>query len=116
MVDYPQGKSLDQGKTRCCAGDGAGHAKHPAAVGSPFAPLSPWGRGVGGEGSRPRKLAPLTPHPSPPRSEGRKTVTTLSACLEQQNGENAPDSLEKPGTGPRITTRLLLLSLLETYP
>jgi len=36
---------------------------------------------VGGEGSRPRKLAPLTHDPSPPRGEGRKTDTTLSGCL-----------------------------------
>ncbi len=33
-------------------------------------PLSPRGRGVGGEGVEPSQTSPLTPNPSPPRGEG----------------------------------------------
>src|SRR5262249_9746169 len=40
-----------------------------------FSPLAPWGRGVGDEGDLPLRndQIPLTPNPSPPRGEGRKT-------------------------------------------
>src|SRR5262245_51362037 len=56
------------------AGATARPACPAACLTGPFrSPLAPWGRGVGGEGRRLRRLFPLTPSPSPPRGEGRKT-------------------------------------------
>jgi len=65
----------------------------PPAAGTP-SPLSPRGRGVGGEGDRGQ---PLTPDPSPPRGEGESLqpkllpigLDTVLRLAEEQNGQIA---------------------------
>ena len=68
-------------------------------------PLSPCGRGVGGEGSgvTPSDALPLTPHSSPARGEGDKTqspcLTVLVRDLDQLDAVLAwapPDGLPRP--------------------
>src|SRR5438045_840462 len=44
----------------------------PADGGACLSPLSPCGRGVGGEGEALARAAPSPPNPSPSRGEGRK--------------------------------------------
>jgi hypothetical protein len=50
-------------------------ARHACMISSPLSPspqpLSPRGRGVGGEGRFRAKAGPLTPNPSPQRGEGQ---------------------------------------------
>ena len=74
----------------------AGVSRH-ADVNGVLSPLSPWGRGAGGEGMSRPKAEPLTPYPSPPRGEGRKrercaaqsralTVSRASRLLPRTSG------------------------------
>src|SRR5688572_20139359 len=57
-------------------------------------PLSPWGRGVGGEGARALAEA-LPPHPRPlsPEGRGRKDWTSQLLDRPWENGTSAPPKI-----------------------
>ena len=62
-------------------------------------PLSPWGRGVGGEGAA-LQVFPLTPNPSPPRGEGSSKRRNPCRIEGEQLKQN-----DGPPPLPRMTDR-----------
>jgi cytochrome c551/c552 len=80
-------------------------------------PLSPWGRGAGGEG-RSRDQRPLTPNPSPPRGEGDHLATDARIARLMAwhvPAKSSPSLLTPPGPFEVAASGYLRTTARGTY-